>query len=288
MSVRPPRPLPRPPRPLPRPLSLPRPLLRPRLLRRAMTTALALLLAGTLAGCDGAGSPPGRGEGAAGATLTVFAAASLTEAFTRLGESFERANPGVEVRFNFGSSATLAQQITQGAPADVFAAAGPAPMKTVTDAGPGTSPTTFVRNRLQIAVPPDNPAGVSRLADLADPKVKVALCAAQVPCGAAAAKALGAAGLKVTPVTYEQNVKATLTKVELGEVDAALVYRTDVLSASGKVKGIAFPEADKAINDYPIAALAGAPNPQAAGRFVELVRSAGGRDVLAKAGFETV
>ncbi|GAA3315025.1 hypothetical protein GCM10020219_030520 [Nonomuraea dietziae] len=128
-------------------------------------------------------------------------------------------------------------------------------MKTVTDASLAGAPATFVRNKLQIAVPADNPAEVDEFEDLADARVKVALCAPQVPCGAAAVKALDAAGLKVTPVTLEQDVKATLTKVELGEVDAALVYRTDVIAAAGKVKGIAFPEADQAIHDYPIATL---------------------------------
>jgi molybdate transport system substrate-binding protein len=190
------------------------------------------------------------------------------------------------VRFNFGSSATLAQQITQGAPADVFAAASPATMQTVTDAGLAGSPTTFVRNKLQIAVPKDNPAKVDELRDLTDPNVKVALCAEQVPCGAAAVQALDAAGLKVTPVTLEQDVKATLTKVELGEVDAALVYRTDVIASGGKVTGIAFPEADEAINDYPVATLAKAPAGDLARRFVDLVLSQQGKDLLTKAGFE--
>lgn len=235
-----------------------------------------LLLA--LAGCGASASE--------GKTVTVFAAASLTGTFTELGKTFEAAHPGTTVKFNFGSSATLAQQITQGAPADVFAAASPATMKTVTDASLATGPTTFVRNTLQIAVPPANPAQVDELKDLTDPKVKVALCAAQVPCGAAAVKALDAAGLKVTPVTLEQDVKATLTKVQLGEVDAALVYRTDVLAAGGKVQGIDFPEAGKAVNDYPIAVLTKAPAGEPAKQFVELVLSQQGKDVLVKAGFQ--
>ncbi|TKK86332.1 molybdate ABC transporter substrate-binding protein [Herbidospora galbida] len=216
--------------------------------------------------------------------LTVFAAASLTETFTELGKRFEAAHPGTKVTFNFGSSSTLAQQIVQGAPAGVFAAASPATMKTVADAGLAGTPTVFVQNKLEIAVPPDNPAEVENLKDLTDPRVKVALCAEQVPCGAAAAKALGAAGLTVTPVTLEQDVKATLTKVELGEVDAALVYKTDVIASGGKVTGIPFPEADQAVNDYPIATLKDAPD--LARRFVELVLSQQGRDVLTKAGFE--
>ncbi|MEV4567756.1 molybdate ABC transporter substrate-binding protein [Nonomuraea sp. NPDC049419] len=249
--------------------------------RRMSLWALVLPVALVLAGC-------GSGEPAAGAgkEVTVFAAASLTGAFTELGKVFEAAHPGTSVRFNFGSSATLAQQIVQGAPADVFAAASPATMKTVTDASLAGSPATFVRNKLQIAVPADDPAHIGGLKDLTDPKVKVALCAEQVPCGAAAAKALDAAGLQVRPVTLEQDVKATLTKVELGEVDAALVYKTDVIASAGKVRGIAFPEADQAVNDYPIAAIAKAPAGDAARRFVDLVLSQQGKDVLTKAGFE--
>ncbi|MFI6812104.1 molybdate ABC transporter substrate-binding protein [Nonomuraea sp. NPDC050328] len=236
-----------------------------------------------LAGGCGSGAGAGAGKG----TVTVFAAASLTGAFTELGQAYERARPGTRVRFNFGSSATLAQQLVQGAPADVFAAASPATMKTVTDAGLAGPAAVFARNKLRIAVPKDNPAGVDSLADLADPKVKVALCAEQVPCGAAAVKALAAAGLKVKPVTLEQDVKATLAKVELGEVDAALVYQTDVLASGGKVAGLSFPEADQAVNDYPIVVLTRAPDAEGARGFVELVRSAQGQAVLAKAGFQT-
>jgi molybdate transport system substrate-binding protein len=246
--------------------------------------AVPLLLGAVACGSTGTTGPA---SSAAGTSLTVFAAASLTETFTELGKTFEAAHPGTKVTFNFGSSATLAQQITQGAPADVFAAASPATMKAVTDASLASAPATFVRNKLEIAVPAGNPAKVDELKDLTDPEVKVALCAEQVPCGAAAITALDAAGLKVTPVTLEQDVKATLTKVELDEVDAALVYKTDVLAAGDKVKGIDFPEADKAINDYPIAALSTSPAPELAGQFVDLVLSRQGKDVLSKAGFET-
>ncbi len=260
-----------------------------RLSRWAVAVPVALVIAG-LSGC-GSGEPATSSASTSAATGTkevdVFAAASLTGTFTELGKAFEAAHPGATVKFNFGSSATLAQQIVQGAPADVFAAASPATMKTVTDASLASGPTTFVRNKLEIAAPKDNPAKVDELKDLTDPKVKVALCAEQVPCGAAAVKALDAAGLKVTPVTLEQDVKATLTKVELGEVDAALVYTTDVIAAAGKVQGIAFPEADKAINDYPIATLSKAPAGDLAEQFVDLVLSQQGKDVLTKAGFET-
>jgi molybdate transport system substrate-binding protein len=246
----------------------------------AMLASAGLTLA---AGCGGTGDGT-----AGGRTVVVFAAASLTETFTALGKAFEAAHPGVTVRFNFGGSSALAQQITQGAPADVFAAASPATMKVVIDARLAAGqPRTFVRNRLEIAVPPDNPGKVSGLKDLANTERKVVLCAPQVPCGAAARKALGAAGLTVRPVSQEQDVKAALTKVQLGEADAALVYRTDVKAAGGRVTGIDFPEAAKAINDYPIAALADAPQPDLAGQFVRLVLSDQGKTTLTRAGFET-
>jgi molybdate transport system substrate-binding protein len=238
---------------------------------------LALLL---LAGCGAA--PAADGKGVSG-EVTVFAAASLTESFTELGRRFEEANPDATVTFNFAGSSALAKQIDDGAPADVFASAAPRNMDEVRTAG---APTTFVRNKLMIAVPKGNPGGVEDLADFADDDRKIALCAAEVPCGAAAAKAFDAAGVTPRPDTLERDVKAVLTKVSLGEVDAALVYRTDVRAAGGEVEGIAFPEADEAINDYPIAVLADAPNAEGAQAFVDLVLSADGKAVLTKAGFE--
>lgn len=248
---------------------------------------LAVTMAAACGGTDDTGSGSATKPSGGSKTVVVFAAASLTETFTALGKTFQTAHPGVTVKFNFGGSSALAQQITQGAPADVFAAASPATMKTVIDARlTAGQPTTFVRNRLEIAVPPDNPGKVTALKDLTNPKLKVVLCAEQVPCGAAAHKALDAAGLDVKPASQEQDVKAALTKVRLGEADAALVYRTDVKAAGGKVTGIDFPEAAKAINDYPIAALAKAPQPDLAGQFVQLVLSGQGKTALAQAGFE--
>lgn len=251
---------------------------RRRPLRAALAVAFACVLAG---GCGSTGKASGGGR-----TLVVFAAASLTEAFTSIGHSFEAAHPGVQVRFDFGGSSTLAQQIDQGAPADVFAAADPATMRQVTDTGLASAPRTFARNRLEIAVPKADPGHVTALKDLANPKLKVVLCAPQVPCGAAALKALTAAGLTVRPVSQEQNVKAALTKVRLDEADAALVYRTDVRSAAGQVTGIDFPEAAKAINDYPIATLRKAPQPDLARRFTAYVLSPQGAAALTRAGFE--
>lgn len=219
-------------------------------------------------------------------TVVVFAAASLKESFTTLGNDFKAAYPGTKVVFSFGGSDTLAASITGGAPADVFAAASPKTMKTVTDKGDGVgTPVTFVRNQLEIATLPGNPKHIATLKDLTGPGLKVALCAKTVPCGAAAQTALTASGLKLTPVSYEQDVKSALTKVELKEVDASVVYKTDVNSAGGKVRGVNFPESAKAINAYPIEALKGAPNPAGAQAFIALVRSAEGQKVLNQAGF---
>ncbi|MEW2520734.1 molybdate ABC transporter substrate-binding protein [Actinacidiphila alni] len=219
-------------------------------------------------------------------SVTVFAAASLKESFTTLGKQFETAYPGTKVTFNFGGSDVLAASITSGAPADVFAAASTKTMKIVTDAGDAAgTPATFVRNQLEIATLPGNPDKIASLKDLTKSGLKVALCAKTVPCGAAAQTALTASDLKLTPVSYEQDVKAALTKVELKEVDAAVVYKTDVNAAGGKVQGVDFPESAKAINTYPIATLKDAPNATAAQAFVALVQSAEGQKVLTGAGF---
>ncbi|MFD6994799.1 molybdate ABC transporter substrate-binding protein [Streptomyces mirabilis] len=219
-------------------------------------------------------------------TVTVFAAASLKESFTTLGKEFEKANPGTKVTFNFGGSDTLAASITGGAPADVFAAASPKTMAIVTDKkDAATTPATFVRNQLEIATLPGNPDKVASLKDLRKSGLKVVLCDKTVPCGAAAQKALDASKLKLTPASYEQDVKSALTKVELKEADAAVVYKTDVKAAGDKVEGVEFPESAKAINEYPIALLKDAPNAEAAKAFIALVQSAEGQKVLTAAGF---
>jgi molybdate transport system substrate-binding protein len=219
-------------------------------------------------------------------TVTVFAAASLQESFTTLGKEFEKEHPGTKVTFSFGGSDTLAASITGGAPADVFASASPKTMKTVTDAKDAVgTPSTFVRNQLEIATLPGNPDKVSSLKDLTDSDLKVVLCAKTVPCGAAAQTALEASDLELTPVSYEQDVKSALNKVELKEADAAVVYKTDVHAAGDKVEGVDFPESAKAVNDYPIARLKNARNTAGAQAFIALVRSAEGQKVLSEAGF---
>lgn len=219
-------------------------------------------------------------------TVTVFAAASLKESFTSLGKEFEQAHPGTKVTFSFGGSDTLAASITSGAPADVFAAASPKTMAIVTDKkDAATTPATFVRNQLEIATLPGNPDKVASLKDLTKSGLKVVLCDKTVPCGAAAQKALDASHLKLTPVSYEQDVKSALTKVELKEADAAVVYKTDVKAAGDKVEGVEFPESADAINDYPIALLKDAHNAEAAKAFIALVQSPEGQKVLTAAGF---
>jgi molybdate transport system substrate-binding protein len=257
-----------------------------------VAAAAVAATASLVLGACGSGTPAATGTtGAASAgvtgNVTVFAAASLTESFTQLGKDFEAANPGSKVTFNFAGSSALATQINQGAPADVFAAASPATMKAVIDAGNAAgTPSVFVRNQLVIVVPKGNPKAITGLADLTKPGLKVALCAEQVPCGAAAKTALAAAKVTLTPVTLEQDVKQALSKVKLGEVDAALVYRTDAKAAASDVDGLEFPESAGAINDYPIVAVKNAPNQAGAAAFVAYVKSDKGRAVLNQAGFQ--
>jgi molybdate transport system substrate-binding protein len=263
-------------------------------MKAGLLAALAVTaVVGSTAACgtnsDGAGAAPGGGRSpsAISGTVTVLAAASLTGTFTTIGRNFETLHPGTKVTFSFAGSSQLAQQITSGAPADVFASASPATMTTVTAAGDAVgTPVTFVKNQLVIAVRKGNPKGLTSLAAIAGPGVKVALCAQQVPCGAAARTALSQAKVKLTPVTLEQDVKSALSKVTLGEVDAALVYRSDAEAAAKDVDGVEFPESAQAINQYPIAALKGAPNPAGAAAFVAYVQTDPAQRVLAAAGFQ--
>ncbi|MGK5678264.1 molybdate ABC transporter substrate-binding protein [Actinoplanes sp. URMC 104] len=253
-------------------------------MRRVLAGLAAVaVLAAAACGDGGTDEPEAGTTTAPKGDLVVLAAASLTEAFTRIQQDFRAAHPDLQVTISYGGSSALAQQITAGAPADVFAAASPATMQTVVDAGDAAGdPAVFVRNQLVIATAKGNPRGIRTLGDLRKPGLKVALCAEQVPCGAAAKKA----GVDVEPVTLEQDVKAALAKVKLGEVDAALVYRTDVKAAAADVDGVEFPESARAINDYPIVALRNAPNPSAAAAFVAFVRSEKELRVLTDAGFQ--
>ncbi|MGI5472972.1 molybdate ABC transporter substrate-binding protein [Streptomyces sp. CA-132043] len=247
--------------------------------------ALLALSACSSSGSDSAEKSDSSSDKLSG-EVTVFAAASLKESFTTLKKEFEKEHPGTKVTFSFGGSDSLAAGITSGAPADVFAAASPKTMKTVTDKGDADGkPATFVRNQLEIATLPGNPDKVSSLKDLTKSGRKVVLCDKTVPCGSAAQKALDASHLKLTPVSYEQDVKSALNKVVLKEADAAVVYKTDVKAAGDKVEGVEFPESAKAINDYPIALLKNSKNAEAAKAFIALVQSDKGQQVLNKAGF---
>ena len=261
-------------------------------------TAIALLVGVVglaLAACGADGTDTGSGGTARGTAsgsasvsgdITVLAAASLTESFTALGKQFEAAHPGVEVTFGFAASSALATQITSGAPADVFASASATPMDAVVAAGAAADPRTFAKNAMEIAVPPDNPGQVTGVGSLASADVKTALCQPQVPCGTAAQSVFTNAKVTVTPVTLEPDVRSVLSKVQLGEVDAGVVYVTDVLAAGGKVRGVPIPDDVNASTSYPIAALTTSANAATAAAFVEYVLSPAGTSVLAAAGFE--
>ena len=253
---------------------------------RALTAPIAaVLVALTACGSSDDGGGAGSTDGLSG-TLTVFAAASLTDVFGELGNQLTDENPGLEIRFNFAGSSALATQIVEGAPADVFASADEVQMAAVTDEDlQAGEPEFFTENVLQIAVPPGNPAGITGLADFAREELTLAVCAPDVPCGAAAEQVFEAAGVDAVPDTLEEDVRAALTKVQLDEVDAALVYASDVASADHAVEGIEFPEAEDAVNAYPICVLADAPNPDAAHAFLDLVLSDEGQRLLQGAGF---
>lgn len=219
-------------------------------------------------------------------SITVFAAASLKGTFTELATEFEAANPGVTVELNFAGSSDLVTQITNGAPADVFASADEKNMAKLTDAGLiEAAPVDFATNVLEIAVPPSNPANITGFADLAKEGVKTVICAAQVPCGAATVTVEQATGVDIQPVSEESSVTDVLGKVTSGEADAGLVYVTDVAAAGDAVTGIEFAESSEAVNTYPIAPVAASANPEAAAAFAAFVTSAAGLKVLAAAGF---
>ncbi|WP_461175060.1 molybdate ABC transporter substrate-binding protein [Arthrobacter sp. Z1-9] len=236
-----------------------------------------------LAGCTGKGEAAGNGSGR---TLTVFAAASLKTSFTELGKTFEARHPGTAVALSFAGSADLATQISQGAPADVFASADARNMEKLQDTGlVDGEPQIFATNTLAIAVPPGNPVGIRSFADLAKPGTRVVQCAPQVPCGAAAAAIQQETGTDLNPASEENSVTDVLGKVTSGEADAGLVYVTDVRSAAGRVEGVPFPEAAGAVNSYPAAVLSNSRNSADARAFLELITSPEGQRVLSDAGF---
>jgi len=267
-------------------------------MRRLALTVVALAAAAGAGGSSssspstpsGSTSSPAAAAGSSSAgqtgTITVFAAASLKETFTELGKQFEAAHPGDTVKFSFGASSALATQINSGAPADVFASASPKNMNQVVTAGNASNPQDFAKNVMEVAVPPSNPAKVTSVNDLAKSSVKTALCQPQVPCGVVAAEVFKNAKITVKPVTLQPDVKSVLTQVELGNVDAGVVYVTDVQAAGAKVKGVTIPADVNASTLYPIAALSHSQEEAIAQAFVAYVLSPTGEQVLKAAGFQ--
>ena len=248
----------------------------------ALTPALAIAGVVGVAGCGAAGGAPGNVP--TRHTVVVLAASSLTEPMTAIAKDFESSHPGTDVQVSFAASSTVVSQVNQGAPADLIALAGKAA------AGPlkksliiGNTPS-LASNTLEIATPPDNPGRVNAIADLSRPNLKVVLCAATVPCGRAAATALSAAGVVAHVVSYETDVKATLTKVRLGEADAAIVYHSDVLSAGAQVHGVPIPASVNQTLDYPLIRLTDDPTTLA---LMAYILSDHGQKRLRDSGFLT-
>jgi molybdate transport system substrate-binding protein len=242
-------------------------------------------LVGAVSGCgdddDGAAGASGAGAGDPQGSITVFAAASLTDAFDEVGAAFEDAKPGVSVEFSYDGSSSLRDQILSGAPADVFASASTSAMDAVAEGdGLAGEPRTFVTNELEIAVPAGNDAGVEGLDDFGDDSLLIGLCAEDVPCGEFGRQALDNA--------EETDVRSLLAKVESGDLDAGIVYVTDVRAAGDRVEGIEIPDEDNVVAEYPIAALAGSSGSsesEVAEAFVEFVLSDRGQEILRSFGF---
>ena len=245
-----------------------------------------LALAVLAAGCGSSDAPATADPTGATGELTVFAAASLTDAFGEIGDAFSAAHPGVSVTFNFAGSSDLVTQITQGAPADVFASADTNNMAKLVDGGANSGdPVVFARNRSEIIVAPGNPLGITGVDDLTDPQLIVVTCAPQVPCGSYAAQIFEHAGVEVTPDSLEENVKAVVTKVTLGEADAGIAYATDVIAAGDAADGVPIPDEQNVVADYPIALTAESSQHELGQAFIDFVLSDEGQAVLATYGF---
>ncbi|MGB8858567.1 MAG: molybdate ABC transporter substrate-binding protein [Ilumatobacteraceae bacterium] len=245
------------------------------------------LLAATLAVFGLAASACG-GDAADTSTtkLVVFAASSLTGAFTDIGTAFAAAHPGTDVTFNFAGSGDLVNQIGEGAPADVFASADDATMTKLIDARLNDgAPVSIARNRFEIIVEHGNPRGITGLADLADPELIVVLCADTVPCGRGAADLLARAGVSITPKSLENKVKGVVTKVTTGEADAGIVYTTDVLAAGGAADGVEIPTDVNTTTSSSMVVIGDARHPATARMFIEFVAGAAGQAILTRYGF---
>ena len=244
-------------------------------------SCVLMLLVGSLTAC-GSTAPSGQGS----ESVVVFAAASLKGVFTQIGERFKADNPGVKVEFSFAGSSELANNLTQGATADVFASADTAQMDTLAKAGLlAADPTNFAANTLVIVTAPGNPKNVASFADLTRSGISTVICQKPVPCGSATRRIEDAAGIQLHPVSEEPSVSDALNKVTTGQADAALVYVTDALTAGAKVATVEFPESAGAVNVYPIAVLKTAPHSALAQKFVVMVTTETGQKILDQAGF---
>jgi len=238
---------------------------------------MALALAGALAACSGQSAEE---------TLVVSAAASLDEAFNEIATVFEEEHPGTDVLLNFAGSSTLREQILEGSPVDVFASANISNMDAVVEAGEiSGQPEIFALNQLQIAVPAGNPGGVDGLADFSNEFLLLGLCAEGVPCGDFARESLALAGVVPAVDSNEPDVRALLTKIAAGELDAGITYVTDVVASGGDVEGIVIPDEFNTVAEYPIATVSSGTSPELAAAFVELVRSETGQAILRDHGF---
>ncbi len=250
-------------------------------MQRTLRPVLAVALALGLAACGG-----DDGGSEDGGEITVLAASSLTESFTTLKDQFEKEHPGVEVKLAFDSSATLAAQAVEGAPADVLATADEATMADAVDGDAlDGDPTTFATNSLTLVVPVDNPAGITSFADIDSAGVDYVVCVPTAPCGKSSASVLGDQGIGQDPVSEEIDVKAVLQKVVSGEADAGLVYTTDATSAGNEVKSFEAPGADELLQTYPIGLLRQTQDKSLAQEFIDLATSEAGQQVLQDAGF---
>ncbi|HEY7628378.1 MAG TPA: molybdate ABC transporter substrate-binding protein [Ilumatobacteraceae bacterium] len=255
------------------------------MLRAARSVVAVALLGFAGAGC-GSDEAATTTDAAVTGEITVFAAASLTAAYTEIGEAFTTAHPGANVQFSFDASSSLVTQINEGAPADVFAAADQANMKKLTDAGGNAGdPQVFATNALQIIVEKGNPKGITGVADLTQPGLIFVTCAPEVPIGKYTEQVLAAANVTVTPASLEQNVKGIVTKITAGEADAGIVYKTDVTAAGDTADGVDIPADINVTATYPLVATKQAPNPTGAQAFVAFVLSEQGQKILASYGF---
>jgi molybdate transport system substrate-binding protein len=254
---------------------------------RVLLAATVLMgLIGASCGADDVGSRGTEVPSSVSGDVTVFAAASLTDAFTEIGDAFAAADPGATVTFNFAGSSSLATQINEGASADVFASADPENMTKVTDeSGSASEPVVFTTNVAEIVVEAGNPEGITGVADLENEDLIVVQCAPEVPCGSYAAQIFARAGVTVTPRSFEENVKGVVTKVSLGEADAGIVYRTDVVAAGSDAEGVEIPAEINVVADYPIALVEGAANAGGAMAFIDFVNGEQGQEILASYGF---